>query len=172
MTIYCDTRQQKGKHKNIDGWFERHGVPYEYKKLDFGDYSIDGSNVSIDTKRSMQEVAGNCGHDHKRFVREMERARTAGYRLVILIEACGYHSISDVARWTNNVCKRCEKKRMGFCNPLHSIGCTAGHKKPITGPTLAKIMKTLELNHGVRFEFCHPMHTARRICELLGVKYK
>ena len=170
--IYCDTRQQAGKHKNIDGWFEQHKIPYEYKKLDFGDYMVDGSNISVDTKRSMQEVCGNCGRDHARFVREIERARSAGYRLVILVEACGYYSVRDVAKWTNKVCRNCEKRRKGFCNPVSSMGCSARHRKPMTGATLSRIMETLEREHGVRFEFCHPMHTAARICELLGVEYK
>ena len=171
LKIYCDTRQQKGKHENIDRWFERHGVEYEYRKLDFGDYMTDGSNISIDTKRNVQEVAGNCGKDHARFAREMERAREAGYRLVILVETPKYKQVSDIAGWTNRVCARCQKKRMGYCNPKQSIGCSAGHRKPMTGATLARIMKSMESNHGSKFEFCHPAHTARFICDLLGVPY-
>ena len=38
-TIYEDTRQQAGKHENIDRWFRNHGVEYEYRKLDAGDYA-------------------------------------------------------------------------------------------------------------------------------------
>lgn len=168
--LLCDTRQHAGKHANIDGWLDRHGVPYEYRKLDFGDYMVEGSNVSVDTKRDMAEVCGNCGRDHARFVREMERARAAGYRLVILTEASGYHDLHDVAGWTNSVCRRCERRRMGTCDPAVSMGCAEHRHKPMQGATLARTMRTLEANHGVRFEFCHPMHTAARICELLGLE--
>ena len=172
MTVYCDTRQQKGKHTNIDGWFDRNEVEYEYKKLDFGDYMTDGSNISVDTKRNMQEVACNCGRDHARFVREIKRANEAGYQLVVLVEAMGYRDVHDVARWINRVCARCDRRRLGYCNPNFGGGCSAGHRKPITGPTLARIMESLEQRHNVRFEFCHPAHTARRICEILGVMTK
>lgn len=54
--------------------------------LPFGDYMLEGSNISIDTKQDVQEVAGNIGRDHARFVRECDRARAEGYRLVILVE--------------------------------------------------------------------------------------
>jgi hypothetical protein len=45
-------------------------------------------------------------------------------------------------------------------------------RKPVQGPQLAKSMATLEQRYGVRFEFCHSMHSAKRICELLGVTYE
>ena len=86
--IYEDTRQQSGKHENKARWWEGHGVEVERAKLDFGDYmAADGSsNIVVDTKRSIDEVAMDCGRDHARFVREMERAKAAGCRLVVLIE--------------------------------------------------------------------------------------
>lgn len=131
----------------------------------------DGSNVSIDTKQDLQEVAGNVGRDHARFVREIERANAAGYRLVILVEQGGVTSIDDAARWVNRVCRACDRRRMGYCNPTHGMKCAVKRFKPMTGPTLARIMERLEERHGVRFEFCDKRSTARRICELLGVNY-
>jgi hypothetical protein len=170
--ILIDTRQKIGKHENIDGWLDAHGIPYEYRKLDFGDYMVDGSNVSVDTKQGLAEVAMDVGRDHDRFVREMERAREAGCRLVVLVE-CGapYRSIESVARWTNDACRRCEWYRRLLCDPNAAGRCRKYHGKPIKGQTVARIMATLEERHGCRFEFVHPKGTARRICELLGVPH-
>ena len=79
--LYEDTRQVLGKHDRKNEWWRSHGVEVVRRKLDFGDYMVDGSNVSVDTKRNISEVAMDCGRDHDRFAREMDRAREAGYRL-------------------------------------------------------------------------------------------
>lgn len=161
--IWCDTRQQAGKHKNIDGWFDAHGVAYEYKKLDFGDYMRDGSNISIDTKQGVDELAQNLGRDHARFSRECKRARDAGYRLVVLIESGRYRNNRlKLATWRPQPCRRCRQ-----CAPEIG-GCVKYTRQPMQGATLLKIMNTMEERHGVRFEFCTRTDTARIICETLG----
>lgn len=172
--ILCDTRQQAGKHENKMGWWARHGVATRVQKLDFGDYMTEGSNISIDTKRSMAEVAANCTRDHERFAREMQRAADEGYRLIILVESGDqYKCVEDVVKWTNSHCRACKLKRDSECNPRETAGKCRRHgtRKPVQGPRLSKVMATMEERYGVRFEFCHSMHSAKRICELLGVKY-
>ena len=170
--LYEDTRQQKGKHERKNIWWNSHGVTVKRKTLDFGDYVIDGSNISVDTKRNLQEVAMDCGKDHARFAREMDRARAAGYRLVILVEVGGnYKSIPDVEGWTNDVCKRCGEYRAKKCRPPRDR-CKRFKRRPMTGKTLARIMRSMEKDHGCIFEFVHPMMTAKRICDLLGVEYE
>jgi len=172
QVIYEDTRQQKGKHERKNIWWKSHGVKVVRRKVDFGDYVTDGSNISIDTKANLQEICGNLGKDHARVVREIERAKNAGYRLVFLIEVGGnYKNIDDVSRWTNDVCKRCEHYRAHTCMPLHDR-CKRFKRRPMTGVTLAKIMHTMEQDHGCRFEFAHPMVAAKRVCDLLGVRYE
>lgn len=166
--IWCDTRQQKGKHRHVDGWFEARGVPFEYRKLDFGDYArADGaSNVAVDTKKDVAEVAGNVGRDHARFARECDRAREAGWRLVVLVEEHPeYNDRAALSTWVSGACRRCRR-----CDP-RSDACRRYRFKPMQGGPLAKIVAGLERNHGVRFEFCSRRDTARRICELLGVEY-
>ena len=170
--IICDTRQKRGKHENIDRWFASHGVEYEYRKLDAGDYATDdlSSNILVDTKRNIQEVSMDCGRDHARFAREMDRAREAGYRLVILIETTGnYRCISDLARWENDVCRRCDIRRYGDCTKQQ---CTRFKRRPMTGETLARIMTKMAVDHGCVFDFIHPKMAAKRICDLLGVRYE
>lgn len=172
--IYCDTRQQAGKHVNIDRWLAAHGVPFEYRALKTGDYMrADGtSNIYIDTKRGLDEVAQNVGRDHARFVRELDRARDDGCRLVVLIEVgAPYTTLDSIARWKPQPCRRCVL-RGNQCDPLANAHCQRLKRKPMQGPTLLRIMRSLERDHGCRFELCHPAHSAERICELLGLEVK
>ena len=170
-TIYEDTRQKVGKHERKRLWFEAHGIRVERRALLTGDYErADGlSNILIDTKRSLDEVAMDVGRDHARFVWELDRARDAGCRLVVLIE-CGapYKELDDVARWYPQPCRKCSF-RSNACEPRASGRCKRFKRKPMQGPTLLSIMRKLEEKHGCRFEIVHPAHAAQRICELLGL---
>lgn len=169
--IIEDTRQQELKHKHIEKWMVAHGVDFAPRAtaLPFGDYMLEGSNISIDTKKDVQEVAGNLGKQHARFARECDKARAEGYRLIILIEEHPeYNDRKKLRAWKSCVCRRCRK-----CNPFEkSSKCVKYRVKPMNGNSIAKIIERMEENHGVRFEFCHKRDTARRICEILGVKYK
>lgn len=177
MVLTEDTRQQVhhgDKHKAKHVWWTEHGVEVERRKLDFGDYAVDGSNVCVDTKRNVAEIAQNIGGGgHARFKRECERARDAGYRLVVLVEnRDGFTCVQDVCRWTNTHCVHCHN-RGRVCKPHAGGKCIRhGTMKPIQGARLAKAMKTMEGRYGVRFMFCAPSDAARIICELLGVMYE
>ena len=67
MVICVDSREKKNSH--ILDWFDKHGIEYEVKKLDVGDYMIDGGVISVDTKRSIDELSTNMLNraDHARF---------------------------------------------------------------------------------------------------------
>lgn len=162
-----DSRQQQGKHTHIAAWMEAHGVAFEQRSraLPFGDYVSDnGSNVAVDTKKDIQELVMDVGRDHDRFVRECERARDAGFRLVVLVESSArYNDRLELARWVSDVCRRCRR-----CDPRLSVRCRRYRVRPMQGATLAKIVDALERRHGVRFEFVSRAQCARRICELLG----
>lgn len=165
--IYADTRQQRGKHLNKELWWVSHGIDVVTRKLDTGDYSADGSRVLVDTKRDVQELAGNVGRDHDRFVRELDRATAAGMRLVILVEEHPeYEDRAKLAAWKSRVCTRCRK-----CDPL-ADRCSVKRRKPMNGPQLARILGTLTERHGAEFRFCDRAESPRIICELLGVSYQ
>lgn len=53
MTLICDTRQQEGKHKNIEQYCRKNGIEMLIQKCDVGDYMFPGGKVSVDTKQSM-----------------------------------------------------------------------------------------------------------------------
>ena len=173
--IKVDTRQHKGKHAVKDDWWASHGVSTARVKLDFGDYMTDGSNVSVDTKRNIAEVAQNIGgRNHARFKRECQRAAASGCRLVVLVEnRDGVHCLDDLRKWTNDHCRACGERRRSGCNPFDGQKCPRhGTRKPIQGPRLAKAMETMQERYGVRFEFCAPRDAAEIICGLLGVSYE
>lgn len=173
MILYEDTRQQKGKHESKRAWFAEHDIEVVRKKLDAGDYATDQSNILVDTKKGLSEVAMDVGRDHDRFAREMVRARDAGYRLVILVEVgAPYRTTMDVARWTNDACRRCEYYKRLLCDPLSSARCRKYRSKPMRGSTIAKIIESMERDYGCRFEYVNPRYSARRICEILGVSYE
>lgn len=165
--IYEDSRQQAGKHALKHEWWAAHGVEVARRKLDFGDYERDGSNISVDTKKNVQELAGNLGREHARLVREIERANDAGYRLWFVIEEHPeYNDRARLATWVSRICRGC-----GRCDPLASK-CRVKRFKPMNGAVLAKIVKRLEADHAARFLFCDGKDTARIICDLLGVRYE
>ena len=54
MILLCDTRQQAGKHNNIELYCRRHGIYTVRQKLDVGDYMLkDGLPISVDTKQNL-----------------------------------------------------------------------------------------------------------------------
>lgn len=166
--IIEDTRNKIGRHAIKNDWWAAHGVSVVRRKLDFGDYMTEGSNVSIDTKKDVQELAGNLGRENDRFARECDRARDAGYRLIVLVEELeAYNDREKVKLWTSRVCRTCRK-----CNPHKTKTCKARRFKPINGERIAKSMTTFEMDHGVRFMFCKREDTAATICRLLGIEVK
>ena len=150
MTILTDTRQKVGKHEIKEKWFEEHEIKTIRTKIPFGDYALPPS-ISVDTKANMDEIASNIGSDHKRFKRECIAARDAGCQLIILVENTdGISSVNEVHRWINpDLIYR---------------------PRAITGERLEKSMKTMSERYGVRFEFCQPQDSAKKIMELLGVR--
>ena len=75
--------------------YKQFGCPYKTQRLNFGDYGAilylpDGSQyevpVKIERKSGWTEICGNFTHDRDRFVREFERAKGAGQKIVLLIE--------------------------------------------------------------------------------------
>lgn len=182
--IYEDSLQQVGKHTIKNEWWQAHGVTvvrlrfdgnHEPVPVSFGDYYRDGSNVVIDSKRDIAEVAKNInGRNHRRFRNECVRARDAGYRLVILVEnRDNVHDLADLRSWMNDHCRACNNRRRIGCNPNDGAKCPRHNtRKPIQGARLALAMSTMSERYGVVFEFCKPSESARRICELLGVSYE
>lgn len=147
MILVEDTRNQIGKHKQLNSDLESKGVKVIRSKLYVGDYArLDKQDIAIDTKKDWVEIAGNiCGKQHERFRNECLRAKSVGIRLIILVE-----EQIGVEQWES---------------PLNR------QKKALTqvkGETLAKAMRTMTEKYGVEFMNCDKKDTAEIILKLLG----
>lgn len=141
--LTCDSRERKNEH--ILRYFDRHGIDYEIRKLDVGDYMFEGGTISVDTKRSVDELASNMlnRNDHARFLREAKRAADSGIKLIVLLETSKYKAIPDLREWRS--------KYSG-----------------ITGRALMDAVYKTHISYGVEFLFCPKISTGRRIVELLS----
>ena len=137
----------------------------ELKKMDFlGTY-----DVSVDTKKDMQEIAGNiCGRAHPRFRDECILAQNNGIKLYVLIENTdNVYSVNDVSTWHNP-----RVDRYNNIAYMHTLGKLLNvplpKTKPTSGKVLAKAMLTMQLKYGVEFVFCRPEDAGAKVIELLG----
>lgn len=144
LKCIIDSREKKYDH--IKAYFEKHGIEYEIRKLDVGDYQIEGKpQISVDRKRNLQELSKNLmnAKDHSRFWKEVRRAKEQKIKLFVLVEHGGQiKSIEDVAKWTD--------KYSG-----------------VSGRNLANEIYRVHIAYGVEFLFCDKRSTARRIIEIL-----
>lgn len=57
MILFCDTRQQKGKHKLKEEYFESQEIEIIRTKLPYGDYATpENSKIAIDTKKIFKNL--------------------------------------------------------------------------------------------------------------------
>lgn len=159
LIILEDTRQQTGKHKNIQDWMTAHGVQLRRTKLFCGDYTLPADqSVCIDTKYGLQEIYGDLiGKDHDRFVRELEAARECGIQLVILVEEKCIKRIEDVREWRN-------PRRGQYYRTAPNLRPS---KPPIPSWQLMKVMETVAERHGCIWKFCAKHETGQRIVDIL-----
>jgi ERCC4-type nuclease len=147
--ILEDTRQQAGKHNNVERYLTHAGIPWERQALYVGDYiqAHDGRRA-VDTKQGVMELIHDiCSGDHERFARECERAQAAGIRLLILTEE--ELPSGGLAAW------QAPKAKNG--RPL-----TAARPE-----TLRRAMITMTAKYGVQFRFCDARSTGRLVVEYL-----
>lgn len=193
MQIISDKAQQSGKHVIKERWWAENGVEVLYHPLPCGDYILVDDKVNellerkakrgiepkkmdfigtynkvVDTKRDIQELIGDiCGKQHARFRDECLLAQNNGIQLCILVENRDRVSETrDLFGWQNPRMHRYNKIRY-----MHRIGKWADIAEPkappTSGATLAKACLTMELTYGVKFLFCTPEESARRVIELL-----
>ena len=148
MVLYEDTRQQVGKHKNVHLYCRQAGIKIIRQALNVGDYQIAGKgDISVDTKQSVIELAGNVFQEHERFRTECLRAQECEIQLIILIE---------------------EQLPGGRLDNWRSPVSLDG--KPLTRfdpAVLRKAMITMQREYGVKFRFCDARSTGKQIIEYL-----
>lgn len=153
-TLVEDTRQQTSQHVEKNAYWKSIGQHVVRSKLIAGDYMFVGGTVSVDTKRSILELASNIDQQHERFRRELINARECGIELHFLVEnADGVRDLPTLARWQN---------------PRRFVNAKRGLRPPIDGRRMAKACATMEERYGCFFHFCTPEEAGARVLEILG----
>ena len=149
--VIVDTREKPRAIVRILAEFDRQGVEYVRRVLNFADYADPDRlpGTVIDRKQNLGEVASNVTIDRKRFVREIERCNRAGCHLVVLVEH------GNKIRKTEDV--------IGWRNPRLKESPYA-----VSGERLYKIMKAMENYYGIEWRFCNKQSTGKKILEILG----
>ena len=153
IVIYEDSRQQKGKHKNIEDYCRREGIEIIRQALNVGDYQIAGKgDISVDTKYGVPEMASNLFQEHERFRDECERAQRCGIKLYVLVEEMPPEG--DLSKWAS---------------PLDRYGKP---KYRFNAETLKKAANTMTERYGVEFVYCDGRSTGKVLLELLKGVYR
>lgn len=166
MILLEDSRQQVGKHKNIEIYCRKNGIQIVRKCLPVGDYvlSKDGEtpygNISVDTKQDLMELCKDVmSNDHRRFRRECERAKDLGIQLIILVEEevpFGLIDLWEVPRWKSS-------------NEWHRYGDPMTRVNPVT---FRKALETMTEKYGVKFRFCTRKQCPSRVIRYLKGEIK
>lgn len=154
--ILTDTRQQKESH--ILKEFDKQGVLHIRTPLPSADYMavrydaekgfyLDYS-VLIDTKKDLEEIAGNLCNtkNHERVKREIFKGQELGCtQFVFLINSGKVKTLEDLQNWTS---KRTQVK----------------------GSTLIKVFNTMKERYGVNFILVPKKKMGEMVIKLLGGK--
>ena len=155
--LLIDTREKPRAIEAITKTFDAAGITYERTKLLIGDYmDFQRPETIIDRKQSILELAQNCTRDHVRFRAELERAKKAGAKLVILVEQNRYkdgnewrhvEDIADLMRWSNE----------------HTS---------IRGEKVYRVLASWRSKYGIEVVFCDKRSTGKRILQIIyGEQY-
>jgi ERCC4-type nuclease len=105
MVIIVDSREQQVDH--ITSVFDKKGIKYVKRKLDYGDYSYyissDVNNgdlqeprkIVIERKNSLEELSSNFTTGRERFKREFDRAREVNAKVILMIENGSYRKLLE-----------------------------------------------------------------------------
>lgn len=108
MVVIVDTREQANSH--ITSYFDKKGIKYKVRKLDFGDYScyleanpelgilqdISLENrFVIEKKNSLEEISSNLTKGRTEFENEFIRAKDKGAKIHLMIEGGSWDNIHN-----------------------------------------------------------------------------
>ena len=142
FTIIKDTREKKGYT------FEASRTKYHVckgmvlRKLDTGDYSIEGleDKICIERKASVVELANNVGFDKRRFTNEIERMKDFPHRFLIL-----EFSLTDLMSFPE-----------GSDIPEKEIS-----KLKISNKYMLRFLMELQINENINVIFCDSKKNAK-----------
>ena len=142
FTIIKDTREQDGysfaasssRYHTCNGMVSR--------KLDTGDYSIEGleDKLCIERKASVVEFANNVGHDQVRFLKEIERMKDFPYKFLVF-----EFSLTDLMNFPE-----------GSSIPESDWG-----KHRVTNKFMLKMIMEFQLHQDIKVLFCDSKKNAK-----------
>ena len=197
MIIAVDKAQKEGKHDIKHNQLIEMSHELVFLPLPVGDYILVDDAVaevikrrgdklkkmdligvtrrSVDSKYGMEEIYGDViGKQHERFRDELILAKQNRIQLIILIESAPeVKCLDDVKRWKNwkqlyAYCKRHKiPSGQGMMERIEDFVSHGGQKPPVGGEQLYKTMLTISEKYNVKWDFCDPADTGRRILEIL-----
>ena len=154
--LIIDTREKPKAIKSLLTYIKRQSIPYEVKKLDYGDYlNTDHPDIVIDRKQNISELAKNVGtKDRERFKREILRAQEAGAHLVILVEQSKYQ---DRGEWVQ-------------VQDISNLLRWSSPHTQITGERIYRILVSWCAKYPISVRFCDKKDTGKEIIKILYEK--
>lgn len=153
--LIIDTREKPKAIANIIKTFDAAGIKYETSKLLFGDYmDFNRPGLVIDRKQNIAELAKNVTGPKKerdRFIAELERAKAAGTKLVILVEQNRYKA-GD--RWQH-------------VERIEDLMLWSSEHTSIQGEKVFRTLSALQYRYNIIVKFCDKRQTGKEILKLL-----
>ena len=137
FTVIKDTREQEGyyfsKYDKCEGMIER--------KLDTGDYSIEGleEKICVERKASPEELATNLGQKKNAFMNEIERMKAFRHKFILL-----EFSLQDLVEFPEG----------------SRIPESQKAKVKISGKYMLKMLMEFQLKHNIHVVFCGNKYNA------------
>ena len=150
--LIIDSREKQKAIKNILKAFDSNRVEYETSKLLFGDYmDFSRPQIVVDRKQNIAELAKNCTTDHDRFARELDRAKKAGSRLVILVEQNRY---KDRDKWVR-------------VETIEDLMLWSSPHTTIRGEKIFRVLSSWMAKYPVEVRFCDKRNTGKEILKII-----
>ena len=150
--LIIDTREKPKAIKPIVAYFDAEGIPYESSKLLFGDYmDYNRPGIVVDRKQNIAELAKNVTIERKRFMAELERAKKAGSKLVILVEQ---NRFKDRDNWIR-------------VEDISDLMLWSSPHTTIRGEQIYRLLAGLKSRYGIDVQFCDKRSTGRKILEII-----
>jgi ERCC4-type nuclease len=140
-TIIVDTREQK---PYTFRFFADANTKVVNRKLQYGDYSIEGleDKIAIERKATPSEIARNFGVDKKRFYREIEVLSDFDHAVFL--------------------CEFTLQDAMDFPHGRHGLPRVKRKYVRMNGKYLAKCLYGLEEKYGLELVFCEDARAAEQ----------
>ena len=150
--LLIDTREKPKAIQGIIKTVDEARIPHASTKLLFGDYmDYNRPSIVIDRKQNIAELAKNCTWEHDRFRAELERAKAANARLIILVEQNRY---KDRDKWIH-------------VESIEDIMLWSSPHTTIRGEKVFRVLRAWMSKYDIDVQFCDKRQTGRKILEII-----